>query len=428
MQVTFYSGFRKRINSTKRPAGGTSKDVLMKDPCDMHSPLIKIQGTAGQYNYFQIGNTYYYVSGETVMPNNWIELAGEVDAMATCADDIKGTTAFIERSSAGTVSLVDSLAPSMTNGSEDVIASTRLPNVSSVGSYIVNIANFSAPILLEQGQFANLYNRLNSQDIIDQLKDSIVSLAQIVTGAIWIPFQGINTIGSANIKAGFVDTGVSGSIVGNTPLSFEVGLGTGGSTSSVDSSAYRNMKLHLPFVGAVPLSPDDFTGGTLNVGVAIDPQSGSMEYRVSRGTSVIGTFSGSCGVPIPVGTTSYNVGGATASIIGGVASMVSGNPIGALMAGANIFNGLSSYSSTGGGASSRAGLAFQDITLSGIKRTPPEPLTTKTSVVGLPTYKTMSLSAVSGYVKCVGASIESAQEPEVVERCNNYLNNGAWIE
>ncbi len=430
MEVIFYSNFKKRVNSTKRPSGGTSIQCLMKQPTDTHEPVLRLTGIApGSYNYFKLGEHYFYISSEIVFPNNYIEIHGSLDSMATCADDIKATTAFVERSENGTTTIIDSLAPAMTDCKASLLGSIGLQDLSTTGSYVLTISNMPGVLVLDFGSFIGLYNRLNSEDVINQLKDSIVDLSSIINGAIWLPFSNLTTTASLPIKAGFVDTGISGNLLASEFKRQIAGFVIPISEISTDSSAYVSLEVFLPFVGTVQLSPDDFKDGVLNVDMSIDNHTGAIMYRIMNGTgNIISTCGGSCGVPIPIGSTSYNVGGAFASTVGMIAGIATGNLLGTFSAGALAFNGLRSSTSTGGGSGSRAGLAYTNIELSMIRKGIPESLTNKINIIGLPTYKTLKLGSLNGYVQCIGASIQSTHDMNAVAECNNYLNSGAWIE
>lgn len=431
MEVIFYK-FAKRVNSTKRPSGGVVKNVSWKEKTDLHRPTVKCQSTeAGKYNYMKIGDHYYWIVSEVVMPNAWIEWTGEVDPLATCADEVKATTAFVERSNVGSTSLLDSLAPARSDDTPQEIGSADTGIFSSGrGSYIVSLANYPLPLVMNFSEFNTLYEQLNSESVINQLENSIVRLSEVITGAIWLPIDTIFSQGTLELKAGFVTTGIVGNIVDNAPIVATSGMGMNAGSSILESSAYSELYLYLPFVGAVQLSPDQFKGYGVSVETSVDPTNGSLLYKVMNGNGVIvATYSGSCGVPIPVGSTSYNVGGAISTALGIAGSVATGNVLGAAMMGsALMFSGLKSVSAIGGGGGSRAGLSRLSMSLYRISKSPPEALTTKRSVVGLPTYRTITLGTLTGFVKCINASIEAAQEQEVIEACNNFLNTGAYIE
>lgn len=421
MQVTFYSGFKKRINSTKRPSGGTAMDILMKEPCDLHSPIVKLAASAGQYNYFSIGNTYYYVVGETVFPNGWVELRGEVDAMATCADDIKGTKAFILRYSGGSTDLMDTYAPPMSSGTMAYESEQLVFPINNTGTFVVSLADMPYPVAMTMGEMFELYNMLNSEAAVKQVQNTYADLSGYVRGCIWIPFT-ISTIGTLSIKAGTFDTGVSASYISTEVMTKNLTFSLPLDDTILSSSSYCSLKLQLPFAGTASLSVDDFRDSkTLHIIATMDTSTGAISYYVSSGASIapVASFSGTAGVPIAIGSTSYSISGGVSGFVTGLAYALSNG------SGAAFFQASHSSSQVGGGGF-RTKILTASVGL--MKHSPPEALVAKAGTIGLPTMRTMTIGSVSGFVQCDKCTIESAEEPDIVNTCNNYLNSGAWIE
>lgn len=421
MEVTFYSNFRKKVNSTKRPSGGIKKEVLIKDKCDLHSPVLKIQGSGREYNYFQIDNTYYFINGSTVMPNNWIEYSGEVDAMATCADDIKSTTAFVTRYSGGSMDLIDTYAPPLTEGEIVYEKEQSVFPLSTTGTFIVSLADMPYPVAMSYGQILQLYNALNSEEAVNQIENTFADLSGYVRGALWIPFE-VGTIGTLSIKAGKFDTGVKANYVSRETMTKNLVFPLPLDNTVLSSSNYCTLKISLPFSGTAALSVDDFRDGkSVYVTATLDTTSGALSYYISSGSNLspVASFSGSCAVPIAIGSTSYSLASGVSGFVAGIANALH------MGSGIGFFQASHSSSQTGGGG-------FRTDILSAVvgltRRVPPEPLANKATVIGLPTMRTMSLGSITGFVQCHNASIESSEEIEVVEKCNSYLNSGAWIE
>ncbi len=102
MQVTFYSGFVKRLNSTKQPAAdtGTVKNVALKNDTSIETPVFTLSGdvdTILTYNYAKWGDRYYFVNDIIITQNTICELHCNIDVLATYKLPILGTDAFIER-------------------------------------------------------------------------------------------------------------------------------------------------------------------------------------------------------------------------------------------------------------------------------------------------------------------------------------------
>lgn len=95
----------KRVNSTKRIALSELPDEFpfyMKRACSMEKPVFYVRlnslNISPQYNYCYIEEThaYYWIEDITALnANNW-QFSCTIDVLATFADDIKKTKAFIE--------------------------------------------------------------------------------------------------------------------------------------------------------------------------------------------------------------------------------------------------------------------------------------------------------------------------------------------
>lgn len=108
MRVIFYSGFKKRLNSTKIPdntATSYSIDGNLRDPCTIQNPVIAlqaipIQGTPAALTYASIPvfGRYYFVKEWRWVERLW-EVTLEVDVLGSFHTEIDNTTAYIERAS-----------------------------------------------------------------------------------------------------------------------------------------------------------------------------------------------------------------------------------------------------------------------------------------------------------------------------------------
>ena len=101
MYVTFYSGFKKRLNSTKRPSGGAYPiHGNLKSPCSISNPVLefKMDNNPQAYNYAYISefNRYYFVSDWVYNLGLW-ECTLTEDVLASFKTDIGNTSAYIDR-------------------------------------------------------------------------------------------------------------------------------------------------------------------------------------------------------------------------------------------------------------------------------------------------------------------------------------------
>lgn len=101
VQMTFYSNFSKRTNSTKRPTGGTVQDVVFKDGFSILGGSVSLAVnflTASNYTAAKFDKYYYIVNNVSSIHNNYVEVSLSLDVLATYKDDIAGYTSRIERS------------------------------------------------------------------------------------------------------------------------------------------------------------------------------------------------------------------------------------------------------------------------------------------------------------------------------------------
>lgn len=103
MQVNLYSGFSKRINSTKLPTGTpTVKNGTLRSLCSVTNPEIefKTMGTTCPanfcYAYIPSFNRYYFISDWQADGALWVCKMKE-DCLASWRTDIGNTTAYIDR-------------------------------------------------------------------------------------------------------------------------------------------------------------------------------------------------------------------------------------------------------------------------------------------------------------------------------------------
>ena len=95
MDVTAYTFFNKRKNSTKRPSGGHKRNVVLLDDVSLYSPVFQSEYWDYNDNYCYWANRYYYVTDVVTLRQNLFEVHCEIDPLATWKDDIMNTTAFV---------------------------------------------------------------------------------------------------------------------------------------------------------------------------------------------------------------------------------------------------------------------------------------------------------------------------------------------
>lgn len=439
MRATFYN-FSKRVNSTKKPAGGTSFDIVLKQPTDLHNPVLQIRtDNYGQYNYMQFAGNFYWVVNEVAFPNNWVEFTGKIDALATCSDDIMLTTAYVERAQAGSVDMDDQTMPTTTNLSVVQRTSLKIYDFEMPGCYLFSVVGGLVPTgdsgiattyALSGTLLRSIAQKLSSEDFLQQIVQYFWDPYSAIVACTWIPLLP-EDVGTARgeIVIGNYQTGIIATVVTKGILTGVSGAGLEIGNDYTWTDRFCGMDLYLPFVGAVKLSINDFLANkNLAINWSLDCFTGAIAYIVTDGIREIATFSGSCGVNSPVGKSTYNP---LEMVTGGIQTALAarmGNFPGVLSGIGDIASAARSSSQVNGGFGSRAGMNKFNAELTITKLGTPEGLAVRASTIGLPYCKVAQLGSLSGYVKCIGASVSANQEYDVLEECNNYLNSGAYIE
>lgn len=111
MQITFYSGFQKKRNSTKQPGSGTSSMVVtgtLKENCPVLNPTVRINRVLGDvvpygftYAYIPDFNRYYFVNDWAWSPPFW-ECSMTVDVLASHRTQIGASSHYVLRTNSTT--------------------------------------------------------------------------------------------------------------------------------------------------------------------------------------------------------------------------------------------------------------------------------------------------------------------------------------
>lgn len=106
MNIDFYAGFNKRINSTKRPDNSVLKRTItgyLREPCSIINPVIKIERLEHDwsphiytYAYIFKYDKYYFVRDWRWIDGLW-ECDMEVDVLSTYRTDIGASNEYILR-------------------------------------------------------------------------------------------------------------------------------------------------------------------------------------------------------------------------------------------------------------------------------------------------------------------------------------------
>lgn len=139
MEVIFYSGFEKKLNSTKQPSGsGTTKSVVLKENTSIKNPVFILNENNFAYNYCQYGSSYYFINDIVSINNSMAEYHCSIDVLATFKDQIGAAELMVVRSASnydGTIT--DNLYPATVDIEVETTEGTTVWDTSSP-TYIIS--------------------------------------------------------------------------------------------------------------------------------------------------------------------------------------------------------------------------------------------------------------------------------------------------
>lgn len=219
--------------------------------------------------------------------------------------------------------------------------------------------------------------------------------------------------GRANIKLGYMDSGVESAYIDQQFITFRCGgpvVVPVYFQTAYDYDPYTKVYIYLPFIGIQPLSSYDIIGSSVEVEYTVDVLTGVCVAKiyVTKGTEqnsvILYTFEGSCACELPVtaGSRANQIKSTVGGVIGGAVAGAVAGPVGAVVGG--VVGGI-------GGAARGA-----DISMSGhlggiagacaprkpyiiVKRTRPYNADRYNEFYGSPANATIRLGDVSGFTR-----------------------------
>lgn len=462
MTIKYWTGFSKKVNSTKQPTGGTSVTVTLKEPCGISAPTFICSTIPDNVKYIEAFGRYYFVS-EVTHNGGLVEISCISDPMATFKSSIGSLYADVEYTSASNNVLIrdprnvptDQIDESLSAVFDLTSYNFKLtPTTFIVGTVTDNGLRYC---IMTESELQTVCNTIYTTDFVQSFNNVIYDMKNIIVSCIAIPYNPTKTVLVGGLT---VDTTVLLSdayyvanrlvhVLQGVTCSFTVPDPTGLDVHSyLDHAPYTTGALYLPYVGVVPLDIDIFSENQqFIVDMYLDVCTGDMVYRISKTTGdYVATYQGNCATQVPVSGSSFNnpMGALASGIsaIGGIAQSVagiaSGNAAlvgsGALsMAGAAMgaAQSLSLHTQVNGSISSAVGCMVGSVgKVMVYKRRPSETSITTgfKAVSGMPYFKGATISTLSGYVKCNGASIDIDGFDSDRATINSYLNSGFYYE
>ena len=278
------------------------------------------------------------------------------------------------------------------------------------------------------------------QELGEAFKREIANPAKMIFGLSIIPSQGLSIGGAANVKIGFVDTGVSMNVLTNRYFSVDCG---GVSISPVcgdtflDYAPYSKFSIYLPYIGVKPLDANDCVGHTISVKYNCDAVSGGCVCYVCKDGAVYYQYAGNIAMNLPLSSESWanTIAAAmnTASqLAAGIASGgVAGAGAAALQAASNVAANPSQlspqidHSGAVNGAAGYLGVQYPYIIREAVRFLDTAGMN---AIKGYPSHYLTKLSNLSGYTEILECHLEGikATGNELTE-IENLLKSGVII-
>ena len=455
MQAIFYK-FSKRKNSTAVPNGqGYERNLTIKNGSSIITPTFLVAGESFDYNYCSFNGRYYWITDITSVRNELWEVKCRVDVLASWKNEILNSKGFVKYSSSDNnqnikdgrnvvTSNVERTASYLNMHMFDVNGSYILATLSGPASEAIN-NSFSVLYGMESGSLGALAQEFNSPDALTAIRQYFDNPTETIVFCRWLPR---NLIGGPTrivpVKFGDYESSVTGTLIEDN-YATEIG----DITIPWQKSDFRNYEpyssaiLYLPGVGNVSIPLSSLAGlDVLSIQCVMDYVTNQIHYQVADGTgaNIIGTYSGSVGVDIPISAIqSGNVGGILAGIggiAGGIGAVATGGmSLGAAAAiGGGLYAaGVSSLSqniraigSFSGGYNVKAGgtTIHLEIFRNRSVQEPSEYVDT----IGNPCMKTRNISGLSGYCQTEDFQVSGNMLDTEKSEINNLMNGGVYIE
>lgn len=241
-----------------------------------------------------------------------------------------------------TKTFTPTLTPTKTTNPPDGGTGQTPPVVAPTGS----AASLWAVYNPTQAELNSFGAWLWSSNFIDQILKLFNNPMQSIIGVHKI-FATPPTSGSASIKVGYLDSGVSSNVVGAQYTTINCGsVSVREQFGNVFDYEDTQVRLYLPFIGIVQLDTADVMRGAVSVVYHVDVITGAClaEVKVTRdgGGGTLYQFSGDAAVRYPISSGSYmGVVSGVLGVVGGIASGIMSGGATLPMAAGAIAGGLS---------------------------------------------------------------------------------------
>ena len=469
MNITVYTSFSKRKNSTKQPTGGTSVTCDIKHTNSMRQPTFHINkddltGGVVPENIKYVKDTdhgiYYFVDDIEYVPNKFYALHCTIDPMATYKSAITGSTQYVCYSASCNRPYVpDPRIPKQPEILTNIfVPSEGNPYVSAPsGYYLVTCLSsdgsgiggrFLTTYMCDEYNVTALAQKFTDNTFKNSMFLSATDAFSCVTSVMYMPINAspVHSTTKERIYLGDLDMGLNadGFIVSgyNNNAKFEQTFTP--SWRYFDdwriSPPYTTAILYIPGYGTVDINPLH-CDSNLQVTTYVDTFTGDTtsfikgKNQADSDYNLIATLNYNIGIQIPMAQYTSNAMGTLSSLLSAGGSLLSAavNPIGgaygfASSIGNAAINANSMTASVKGSTSGTSWFdEYQQCKL--IERCVNTFNVDSMNVTkGMPLMEETTLSTLSGYCQCENASVSINGFDADRDIINGYLNSGFYIE
>ena len=473
MDIVVYSGFTKRINSTKRPTGGSTISVRLKEPTSVIRPTFILTGFNTSWNYIQWGTRYYFVDDIVILTNNQAAYTCSLDVLATYKDVIGSSSQYVARAAGafdGTIAdsyypiksqqtyqkkTADSgntwfVMPELGTFVFGIVGQTDADSYGSTTYYVLDI--YGAKALMDElfNMQNNAYDAATVESVAgvpEALYKSILNPAQYIVSCMFLPFEA-ESVGSGaqeSIKIGWYDVGES-AVVFNP--SFDAlpeihGTFTLPKHPQAARGVYMNNEPFTDYTlsfapfGELTLPADSLiTATTIYYKVIVDVITGQGTLKVYSGSDDTGQLllseSAQVGVPVAVTGGVYDTSiGATAkkAATGWFTNILQSLRNKELTTSTPYIHGImdsvmTPNLSTSGANGALLFLEYPPLLYAKFNHV----VNDDNAQLGRPLCEIRVINTLSGYIKCLNADLDTAGTKEEKSAAISYLNGGFFYE
>lgn len=483
MELVLYKNFKKEVNSTKRPSGGTTVEVYLKDDTSILNPSFMIDTVDLDVNFCKWNNRYYFINNIILNNRHIYELQCSIDVMATWKTDILSSTQYVMRSASnydGTID--DGMYPSrcfweykQTNDPTQTARSGRTYIIGVIsGGTLTTAIGCTTYYALDALGINNLLTTLLanndymgiSQDVLDvQLQKALINPLQYIVSCIAVPVP-ITRFGSGQtpVQVGWWSIPITnGTCVNASLFQVEGGVNTLDFTLTLpehpfaeDRGSYLNFNqwskhtLYFEPYGIIPLDNSQMVQSQIRIQEWVDLITGASILRVLSssqiGSKLIAYASAQLGVniqlaqmaidnnlqqKIAIQTNASYANGFLSTLGTALKGNVLGAAQGAISMGASVATGVLDAERASFPRMEKSGMNGSFMSLGDVPTiytTFSYPVDDDNTHLGRPLCRDVVLNTLSGYCLTRDAEIKVAGLKQENEMIKSIMNGGFYIE